>query len=93
MAAGADAVVFDLEDSVEASQKEAAREAIAQYLATPATVGATPASPAARFVRFNAVASAHGERDIEFFTGRHGFDAVVIPKVETPDALERVARR
>src|SRR5688572_20486370 len=46
-AAGADAVVFDLEDSVDAAGKQAAREAIAEYLASPATASA-------RLVRFNA---------------------------------------
>jgi len=85
MAAGADAVVFDLEDSVDASQKDAAREAIAQYLATPAT------APAARIVRFNAVNSAHGERDLEYFADTSGFDAVVIPKVEDAAMVERAA--
>jgi citrate lyase subunit beta/citryl-CoA lyase len=85
MAAGADAVVFDLEDSVEVSQKDAARDAIAQYLATPAAV------PVVRIVRFNAVNSAHGERDMEFFAGKTGFDAVVIPKVEEAAAIERAA--
>jgi citrate lyase beta subunit len=35
MSAGADAVVFDLEDSVEAGQKEKARSSIADFLASP----------------------------------------------------------
>jgi citrate lyase beta subunit len=34
MAAGADAVVFDLEDGVDAAAKAAARQAIAEFLAT-----------------------------------------------------------
>ena len=84
MAAGADAVVFDLEDSVEAAQKQPAREAIAEFLATPAVEGS-------RIVRFNAVNTADGERDIAFFTGKRGFDGVLIPKVEDAAAIERVA--
>lgn len=85
MAAGADAVVFDLEDSVEAAQKQPAREAIAEFLAAPAIEGS-------RIVRFNAVNTADGERDITFFTGKSGFDAVLIPKVEDAAAIERVAK-
>ncbi len=85
MAAGADAVVFDLEDGVDAAAKAAARQAIAEFLATPATDGA-------RIVRFNAVDSAEGEKDIAFFTGKPGFDGIVIPKVEHPAAIERVAQ-
>ena len=85
MAAGADAVVFDLEDGVDAAAKAAARQAIAEFLATPATEGA-------RIVRFNAVASAEGEKDIAFFTGKTGFDAILIPKVEDAAAIERVAQ-
>ena len=38
MAAGADAIIVDLEDSVEAGQKEKARSLIAEFLATPAVV-------------------------------------------------------
>jgi citrate lyase subunit beta/citryl-CoA lyase len=34
MAAGADAVVFDLEDGVDSSQKARARDLIAEYLTT-----------------------------------------------------------
>ena len=39
MSAGADAVAFDLEDSVDATQKEKARTLIAEFLAQPAHMG------------------------------------------------------
>ena len=85
MSAGADAVVFDLEDSVEAGQKEKARSLIAEFLATPST------GPL-RLVRFNALHSSAGEADLEFFSTRAGFDGVLLPKVETVGLIEMVAR-
>lgn len=84
-ASGADAVVFDLEDSVDPGQKQEAREAIAAFLETPGP-------GAQRIVRFNAVETPDGARDVEFFSGRSGFEAVIVPKVETAAALEMVSR-
>jgi citrate lyase beta subunit len=40
MASGADAVAFDLEDSVEATQKEKARALIVEFLGQPASSAA-----------------------------------------------------
>jgi citrate lyase subunit beta/citryl-CoA lyase len=85
MAAGADAVIFDLEDSVEAGQKEKARSLIAEFLAAPST------GPL-RLVRFNGIHTSDGEADLEFFSGRTGFDGVLLPKVETVGLVELVAR-
>ncbi len=85
MSAGADAVVLDLEDGVEAGQKEKARSSIADFLAAPAT------GPL-RLVRFNGIHSPEGEADLEFFSGRTGFDGVLLPKVETVGLVELVAR-
>jgi len=85
MNAGADAVVFDLEDSVEAAQKTRARSLVAEFLSTPG-------SEALRLVRFNPVHTAEGEADLEFFSGAAGFDGVLLPKVETIGAVEFVTR-
>ena len=85
MSAGADAVVFDLEDSVESGQKVKARSLIAEFLEAPST------GPL-RLVRFNAVHSADGEADLEFFSRRTGFDGVLLPKVETVGLVEMVTR-
>jgi citrate lyase subunit beta/citryl-CoA lyase len=85
MAAGADAVVFDLEDSVEAEQKEKARSLIADFLSGPST-------GVLRLIRFNGVHTSDGEADLEFFSGRTGFDGVLLPKVETVGLVELVAR-
>jgi citrate lyase subunit beta/citryl-CoA lyase len=85
MNARADAVVFDLEDSVEAGQKPKARSLVAEFLATPGP-------EALRLVRLNAIHTADGEADLEFFSGARGFDGVLLPKVETVGAVELVAR-
>lgn len=85
MNAGADAVVFDLEDSVEAGRKPEARALVAEFLATPG-------AGALRLVRFNAVGTPDGEADVEFFSGAQGYDGVLLPKIDTPGAAEQVAR-
>ena len=86
MNAGADAVTFDLEDSVEPSQKERARPAIAEFLR------AENSSPALRLVRFNSLDTEYGQTDLAFFRDVQGFDGVLLPKVETPGILEMVSR-
>jgi citrate lyase subunit beta / citryl-CoA lyase len=86
MAAGADAVTFDLEDSVEATQKERARGLIAEFLQQPAS------STALRLVRFNPIETAAGQADLEYFRDTTGFDGILLPKVETPGVLETVGR-
>lgn len=87
LASGADAVVFDLEDGVEASQKDKARALVAEFFAADDTT----ATQALRLVRFNEVQTPDGDRDLEAFVGTSGFDAVVLPKIETAAALEHVA--
>jgi citrate lyase subunit beta / citryl-CoA lyase len=70
-ASGADAVILDLEDSVAATAKPAAREAVAQWLREPATV--------ARFVRVNPLGTAGIADDI---AAARGADGVMLPKAE-----------
>lgn len=85
MSAGADAVVFDLEDSVEAGQKAKARALIAEFLSTPN-------DKALRLVRFNAVQTPEGEADLEYFSGVIGFDGLLLPKIESAGSAELVAQ-
>jgi citrate lyase beta subunit len=87
VAAGADAVVFDLEDGVEDGRKADARRAVAEWLVT------APASHTARFVRVNASGSAWQAEDLAWLAGVSGhIEAVVLPKAESPDDVERVAQ-
>jgi len=85
MSAGADAVVFDLEDSVEAGQKAKARALIAEFLSTRN-------DKALRLVRFNAVQTPEGEADLEFFSGVIGMDGLLLPKIESAGSAELVAQ-
>jgi citrate lyase subunit beta/citryl-CoA lyase len=86
MASGADAVVFDLEDGVEAARKADARRAVAAWLAT------SKPSPTARFVRVNAPRSPWQADDLAWLAEVAGhIEAVVVPKVESPGDIERVA--
>src|SRR3990167_5197059 len=76
LSTGADAVVFDMEDSVGPAQKDQARGAIAEFLAAGRQAGPH------RLIRLNPVHTAFGTADLEFFRGRDGFDGVLLPKVE-----------
>jgi citrate lyase subunit beta/citryl-CoA lyase len=72
VASGADAVILDLEDSVAASRKDLAREAVGAFLAGPK-------SDVVRFVRINPVDSGMLAADLD--VGRSG-DGVMLPKAE-----------
>jgi citrate lyase subunit beta/citryl-CoA lyase len=86
MASGADAVIFDLEDSVDASRKSEGRRAIAEFFAAPRGAGAGPA----RFVRVNAAVSAWFAEDLALVAAL-GADAVVLPKVERAEDVTAAA--
>lgn len=86
LAAGADAVILDLEDAVDPGRKAEARDTVTAFLTT------APASPPLVFVRVNAPGSPWIDDDLAragSFTGIHG---LVVPKVESPVQLETVAR-
>jgi citrate lyase subunit beta/citryl-CoA lyase len=84
MAAGADAVILDLEDAVPAAEKNAARKAVQQWLRTREAT----ASPQV-LVRINACGTPQHEADIE--ACRHAVHGVMLPKSEQPADLARLA--
>src|SRR5260370_1029287 len=79
-AAGADAVVLDLEDSVAAGDKMTARAAVAAWL--------TPAQPV--LVRVN-VANSEWFRDDLKLGGKAGISGVLLPKAEGVEDIRIVA--
>jgi citrate lyase subunit beta / citryl-CoA lyase len=81
-AAGADAVVIDLEDSVAAADKVAARAAIVAWL--------QPAQPV--FVRVNVATSEWFHGDLEL-GGKPGIAGVLLPKAERIEDIRMVAER
>lgn len=79
----ADAIIFDLEDAVAPDAKATARDALAQALTQDY-------GPRARIVRINALSTEWGADDASACAGLD-IDAVLIPKVDGPDDLDRVA--
>jgi citrate lyase beta subunit len=79
LAAGADAVVADLEDAVPAGEKDAAREVVGRVLADAG-------GPSLVAVRPNAYGTEHWEDDLAAVRGLP-LDALVLPKA-TPAAVE-----
>src|SRR5258707_9238099 len=79
-AAGADAVVVDLEDSVAAGEKMAARTAVAGWL--------TPAQPV--LVRINVANSEWFHDDLKL-GGKPGIAGVLFPKAESIEDIHIVA--
>lgn len=83
----ADAVVFDLEDSVPASEKDTARALVADILDDWPESGA----PAA-FVRINPPRAAHLHLDLEVLDA-HDHVGIIVPKVDLPIELSAVFDR
>jgi citrate lyase subunit beta / citryl-CoA lyase len=85
-ASGADAIVLDLEDGVESSRKDEAREAIETF------INRNPPGDAGRFVRVNAFASGWFDQDLELVGRLSAIAGVVLPKAESAAQIEAVAR-
>jgi citrate lyase subunit beta/citryl-CoA lyase len=83
---GADAVVFDLEDSVDASRKAEARDLVAAALET-----LDEGPGVRRFVRVNAAGSTWLDDDLNAVRRMPRVDALVLPKAESPSDVVRVA--
>jgi citrate lyase subunit beta/citryl-CoA lyase len=79
-AAGADAVIFDLEDAVQPEEKDAARAAV--------LAAADAARPA--WVRINASDTAWFAEDIAMLASHAGVAGIVLPKAETRDQVNAV---
>ena len=80
---GADGLIFDLEDSVGAAEKDEARESLRTHFAE------TPAS-GERIVRINGLDTAFGTEDLLMARGA-GVDAILLPKVESPAVIHHVS--
>jgi citrate lyase subunit beta/citryl-CoA lyase len=82
----ADALIFDLEDSVLPARKAAARERVAEHLASHQNPGPR------RWVRVNPVASGLGLEDLER-VGQCPIDGIVLPKAEGPQDVAAISNR
>ena len=85
MAGEADALSFDLEDSVDEAVKDNARQELARFLrALPPNHGKTI------IVRVNGLATPHFEADLQAIVGP-GLDLVNLPKPESADDVRQCA--
>lgn len=85
LAAGADAVILDLEDAVPPAGKDAAREAVTRWLS-----GREASASPQILVRINASGTPQHAADVT--ACRHGVHGVVLPKSERESDLARLAR-
>ncbi len=83
LGSGADAVMFDLEDSVPAPEKELARGLVSRQLETAGTTAA------AMYVRVNSWESGRAEDDLAAVV-TPALRGIVLPKVETVDAVRQI---
>ena len=85
MLSGADAVVFDLEDSVDASKKSEARQAVGRFLKSTSDLGPLP------LMRVNTVGSRWLQEDLQLVGALPSLGGVVLPKTETVEQIRIVA--
>jgi citrate lyase subunit beta/citryl-CoA lyase len=83
LAAGADAVIIDLEDAVAPTDKGAARDALSGWLS------GLPAASQPVLVRINAAGTDWFDEDLAL-AGMPGVAGVVLPKAESVDDIERL---
>jgi citrate lyase subunit beta/citryl-CoA lyase len=82
LGSGADAVMFDLEDSVPVHDKEVARALVRRHLEDADTT-------AAIYVRVNSWESGRAEQDLEGLV-TPALRGIVLPKVETADTVRQI---
>ena len=91
LAAGADAVILDLEDAVAPDAKAEARDHVALALTERAGAGDPTGGPDVH-ARINRWGNGYLDADLEAVV-RPGLDGLRLPKVESPDAVAAVAAR
>jgi citrate lyase subunit beta/citryl-CoA lyase len=74
----ADALLFDLEDSVPAAEKDNARAGFKAY---------APKVPERAWVRVNGMETGFAEADLDMVIGVKGLAGIFLPKVETRDEV------
>ena len=81
-AAGADAVLLDLEDAVPIAEKESTRAAVVEAMRAPRS--------ARGYIRVNGLETAWCADDIACVVG-HGVDGIVLPKIESAEQVRAAA--
>jgi citrate lyase subunit beta/citryl-CoA lyase len=86
---GADAVIFDLEDTVPIAAKAEARSLVAAAVDVEAARAASGSGPAV-YVRVNGAVTGNLAGDLDAIV-RPGLDAVMLPKVESIEEVQQTA--
>lgn len=90
-ASGADGIIIDWEDAVPVPEKDRVRADTIAWLRAHTCVGAPPFVTA---LRVNDLRSDHGRADLDALNAAGlRLDAVVLPKVESPDEVQEAARK
>jgi citrate lyase subunit beta/citryl-CoA lyase len=84
MASEADALSFDLEDAVDESRKDEAREAVGKF------IGSLKSKDKTIIVRVNGIGTPHFERDVAAISGPN-LDLINLPMVESAEQVRRSA--
>lgn len=87
LGSGADAVIFDLEDAVEASRKDDARRMVGEFLTAAPPGGPRPR----RLLRVNPSQSHWFDDDLHLVRRLEGIDGVVLPKCESREGVSALA--
>ncbi|WP_299039079.1 alpha/beta fold hydrolase [uncultured Pseudokineococcus sp.] len=85
---GCDALVLDLEDAVDGTRKEEARDAAVAWLS-----GGGPSGGGRAWVRVNGRATEHWSRDVDALRGLPGLVGVVLSKTESGTQVTETADR
>jgi len=88
LASRADALILDLEDSVVLPEKAAARTKVSEWISTATDFGSKTVC-----VRINALDTTFWEKDLEETLSAKGPHMYMIPKVSSPEELERVSAK
>ena len=83
LAAGADAVIVDLEDAVGPDEKVRARDAIIDWLKEPSSV----------YIRINGADTHWSEDDVAAFAQHRAVKGIVVPKSADPAVLRAISAR
>ena len=84
LASKADCIIFDLEDSILLNQKESSRNKLCDYLKSNVL-------DISVLIRINPLDSDIGKEDLALFSrNTELFDALMLPKIEEPSALDNM---
>ena len=89
--AGADAVIFDLEDAVQPAEKALARDAVVNALGDAALAQASPQAPL--YVRINGAQTEWFADDVAALASHPALAGLILPKAEDRESIAAIRKR